>query len=80
MSDEAQDRAAIQAVVAGLAEAWGSYFAEDADFTAWFGLYLKGRDAIAASHGIPSADLRYGLQEYQSASRNRLSPTGRDDA
>jgi uncharacterized protein (TIGR02246 family) len=58
MSDEAQDRAAIQAVVAGLAEAWGkgngrawgSYFAEDADFTAWFGLYLKGRDAIAASH------------------------------
>ena len=58
MTDEAQDRLAIQAVVAGLAEAWGkgdgrawgSYFTEDADFTAWFGRYLKGRDAIAASH------------------------------
>jgi uncharacterized protein (TIGR02246 family) len=58
MTDEAQDRLAIQAVVAGLAEAWGkgdgrawgSYFTEDADFTAWFGLYLKGRDAIAAAH------------------------------
>src|SRR4029077_13387198 len=58
MIDEAQDRVAIQAVMAGLAEAWGkgdgqawgSYFAEDADFTAWFGLYLNGREAIAASH------------------------------
>jgi uncharacterized protein (TIGR02246 family) len=65
MTDEAQDRLAIQAVLAGLAEAWakgdgrawGSYFTEDADFTAWFGLYLKGRDAIAASHQHTKARL-----------------------
>ena len=31
-------------------EAWGAYFAEDADFTVWFGLELKGRQAISSGH------------------------------
>lgn len=31
-------------------EAWGSYFAKDADFTVWFGLRLKGRIEIAVGH------------------------------
>jgi len=31
-------------------EAWGMHFVEDADFTVWFGLELKGREAIAAGH------------------------------
>lgn len=30
--------------------AWGSYFTEDADFTVWFGLHLKGRKEIAEGH------------------------------
>jgi len=57
-SDDGPDRSAIEAVVSGLerawaagdSQAWVSYFAEDADFTGWFGLYLGGRDAIAAVH------------------------------
>jgi uncharacterized protein (TIGR02246 family) len=57
-SNDVQDRPAVEAVVSGLERAWAagngqvwaSYFAEDADFTAWFGLYLRGRDAIAAAH------------------------------
>jgi uncharacterized protein (TIGR02246 family) len=31
-------------------ETWGEQFADDADFTVWFGLELKGREAIAAGH------------------------------
>jgi uncharacterized protein (TIGR02246 family) len=56
--DDVQDRSAIEAVVselervwaAGNGQAWASYFAEDVDFTVWFGLYLRSRDAIAAAH------------------------------
>ena len=54
----AKDEAMIRAIIAGLADAWmrgdgpafGKAFAEDADFTVWNGLYLKGRDAIARTH------------------------------
>jgi uncharacterized protein (TIGR02246 family) len=57
-SNDVQDRSAVEAVVSGLerawtagnGQAWASYFAEDADFTVWFRLYLRGRDAIAAVH------------------------------
>lgn len=31
-------------------EAWGAHFADDADFTVWFGLELKGRQAISSGH------------------------------
>jgi uncharacterized protein (TIGR02246 family) len=34
----------------GDGEAWGTHFADDADFTVWFGLELKGREAIASGH------------------------------
>ncbi|PKA84408.1 uncharacterized protein (TIGR02246 family) [Ulvibacter sp. MAR_2010_11] len=30
--------------------AWGNYFSDDADFTVWFGLHLKGRREIADGH------------------------------
>lgn len=57
--DRDGDEAAIRAVVAGLTEAWaagdgeawGAAFAEDADFTVWFGLSLAGREEIAQGHG-----------------------------
>lgn len=32
------------------AVAWGNCFTENADFTTWFGLHLKGRKAIAEGH------------------------------
>lgn len=52
------DVASIQAVVrrletawtTGNGEAWGREFADDADFTVWFGMRVKGREAIALSH------------------------------
>jgi uncharacterized protein (TIGR02246 family) len=55
---DAKDEAAIRAVLAGLVDAWnrgdgaawGKAFTEDADFTVWNGLYVKGREAIARSH------------------------------
>src|SRR5215510_10439758 len=58
VSDYMQDKSAISAVVSGLehawaagdGQAWASYFAEDADFTVWFGLYLRGPEAIADVH------------------------------
>lgn len=31
-------------------ESWGKQFADDADFTVWFGLELKGKDDIASGH------------------------------
>jgi uncharacterized protein (TIGR02246 family) len=57
-SDDEQDRSAIADVVSGLEHAWAvgdgrtwaSYFAEDADLTTWFGLYLRGCEAIADVH------------------------------
>jgi len=57
-SHDAQARADIAAVVLGLedawaagdGESWASYFAKDADFTVWFGLYLRGHEAIADVH------------------------------
>jgi uncharacterized protein (TIGR02246 family) len=58
LSGDVQDRSAIATVVSGLehawaagnGQAWASYFAEDADFTVWFGLYLHGSDAIFDVH------------------------------
>ena len=54
------DEEAIADVVAGLTEAWGAgdaqawaaHFAEDARFTVWFGLRLRGREEIAFGHNI----------------------------
>ena len=54
----ASDEAAIRAIVANLSDAWtkadaklwGDQFAEDADFTAWTGGYVKGREAITRGH------------------------------
>lgn len=54
----AEDEAAIRAIIARLADAWtrgdaevwGNAFTEDADFTVWNGLYVKGREAITRGH------------------------------
>ena len=56
--DRAKDEAATRAVIANLNDArtkgdarlWGEQFAEDADFTAWMGAYVKGREVIAGEH------------------------------
>jgi uncharacterized protein (TIGR02246 family) len=53
-----EDEAAIRALIGNLAAAWtkadaklwGDQFTEDADFTAWTGGYVKGREAIARGH------------------------------
>ena len=37
---------------AGSGEAWADAFAEDADFTVWFGLRLKGKKEIAWGHQL----------------------------
>jgi uncharacterized protein (TIGR02246 family) len=57
-AERSKDEAAIRAIIATLSEAWtkadaklwGDQFTEDADFTAWTGGYVKGRDAIARGH------------------------------
>jgi uncharacterized protein (TIGR02246 family) len=57
-ASRAKDEAAIRAAVASLAEAWAAGdgrafakpFAEDADYTVWNGLYIKGREEIARGH------------------------------
>ncbi len=54
----AEDEKAIRAIIAGLsdawtagdARAWAAAFTEDADFTVWNGLYVKGREAIEQGH------------------------------
>ena len=54
----AEDERAIRSIIAGLSEAWtagdaqawASAFTEDADFTVWNGLYVKGRAEIARGH------------------------------
>lgn len=54
----AKDEAAIRAAVASLAEAWAAGdgrafarpFAEDADYTVWNGVHIKGREGIARGH------------------------------
>ena len=54
----AEDEKAIRAVIVGLsdawtagdARAWAAAFTEDADFTVWNGLYVKGREAIEQGH------------------------------
>jgi len=56
----AEDETAIRDLVnalseawaAGDAEAWAAPFADDADFTVWFGLPLSGRAEIAQGHGF----------------------------
>jgi uncharacterized protein (TIGR02246 family) len=57
-ANRSQDEAAIRAIVATLSDAWtkgdaklwGDQFAEDADFTAWTGGYVKGREAVTRGH------------------------------
>lgn len=52
------DRAAVEAVLSGLADAWntgdatayGRFFTEDADYVTFFGLNVPGREAIESSH------------------------------
>lgn len=54
----ADDEAAVRKIIDALADAWtkgdaklwGSHFTEDADFTAWMGMTVKGREAITQSH------------------------------
>ena len=56
--DRTQDRHAIRALVTSLSDAWeardgaawGSCFTDDADFTVWFGLRIRGRMDIAEGH------------------------------
>ena len=58
LSDDEQDRSVIADVVSRLecawdadnGQMWASYFAEDADLTTWFGLYVRGWEAIADIH------------------------------
>ena len=53
-------KAEILSVVSGLAEAWragdgeawAAAFADDADFTVWFGMSLKGKEQIAWGHQL----------------------------
>jgi uncharacterized protein (TIGR02246 family) len=73
LSDDEQDKLAIADVVAGLecawaagdGRTWASYFAEDADFTTWFGLYVRGREAIADVY-------REVFDSFQKSSKLRL--------
>ena len=54
-----KDEAAIRVIIANLNDAWtkgdaklwGEQFAEDADFTAWMGAYVKGREVVTSEHG-----------------------------
>lgn len=58
--DVEQERAAIEATFDSMAEAWragdgqawGAHFADDADFTVWFGMRLAGREEISFGHQI----------------------------
>ncbi|MCI0330014.1 MAG: SgcJ/EcaC family oxidoreductase [candidate division Zixibacteria bacterium] len=58
MRTNEEDWRAIEAIVSGMeqawakgdGQAWAGHFAANADFTVWFGLYLSGRDSIAAAH------------------------------
>ena len=53
-------KAEILGVISGLTEAWregdgeawADAFAEDADFTVWFGMSLKGKEQIAWGHQL----------------------------
>jgi uncharacterized protein (TIGR02246 family) len=57
-AQQSKDEAAIRAIIANLADAWtkadaklwGDQFTEDADFTAWTGGSVKGREAITRGH------------------------------
>ena len=56
--DRAQDETAIRAIFASLsaawtnadAQSWGNQFTDDADFTAWMGAYVKGRETVTREH------------------------------
>ncbi|MGB4845764.1 MAG: SgcJ/EcaC family oxidoreductase [Ferruginibacter sp.] len=58
--DQTEDKQQIENAVKTLTEAWSngdaekfaSPFAEDADFTVWFGLKLSGKKEIAFGHNI----------------------------
>lgn len=55
---QSKDEAAIRVIITNLNDAWtkgdaklwGEQFAEDADFTAWMGAYVKGREVIIREH------------------------------
>jgi len=57
-SGHVEDEKAIRAVIASLtdawtagdAKAWANLFSEDADFTVWNGMYVRGREAIERGH------------------------------
>jgi uncharacterized protein (TIGR02246 family) len=67
-TDRAADEAAIRAVfermevawTRGDGQAWGEEFAEDGNFTVWFGLQLEGREEIAAGHAFIFAGIYAG--------------------
>jgi uncharacterized protein (TIGR02246 family) len=52
--DEAAIRAAVRQLMdgwnAGDGQAFAAPFADDADYTVWDGMYIKGRQTIAAGH------------------------------
>ena len=58
-TNHSKDEAAIRSIIVSLNDAWtkgdakwwGEQFAEDADFTAWMGAYVKGREVITSEHG-----------------------------
>ena len=58
MTKNDAEKVNIQEVFSGLGDAWqnrdgkawGDHFIQDADFTVWFGLHLKGRSEIAEGH------------------------------
>lgn len=66
--DPVRDEGEIRSVIEGLSraweagdgEAWSEYFAEEADFTVWFGLRLNGREEIGFGHQIIFDDIYAG--------------------
>jgi len=78
-STNIDDKEGIKRVLTGLSDAWekavgsawGSYFTEDADFTVWFGLRLKGRNEIAEGHQwvfdtvYPNTRIEFEITDYK---------------
>lgn len=78
-----EDEAAVRRVITALADAWtkgdaklwGEQFTDDADFTAWMGMTVKGRDAITRSHeGIFQGPYKGTKQRATVQSVRFLSP------
>ena len=78
-----EDEAAVRQVIDALADAWtkgdakqwGAQFTDDADFTAWMGMTVKGREAITRSHeGIFQGPYKSTKQRGTVQSVRFLSP------